>query len=194
MALLDPADCQRSHGFVQVIHDGEFLPRGHAPNELDLQSLHGRMGVREQGVHDRWFSLVVMGFFLFMSFGVPFSREKPCVRNTLFCKNLSLGYNRVASGQNSAPCRVVAGLRSPKPYIPGFFVLFAPFKSRRRERLFLCVIHAVACRAFVVNILNQVDGVPQVTHIPVLPFFVQTLKRPGEVVCDLQARVLGRRR
>lgn len=36
------------------------------------------------------------------------------------CKNLSLGYNDIASGQNSAPCRVVAGLRSPKPYIPGF--------------------------------------------------------------------------
>jgi len=27
----------------------------------------------------------------------------------------------IASGQNSALCRVVAGLRSPWPYIPGVF-------------------------------------------------------------------------
>lgn len=39
-------------------------------------------------------------------------------------------YNGIASGQKSAPCRVIVGLRSAQSYIPWFFIFSMPLQPR----------------------------------------------------------------
>ncbi len=56
MSLFYPANCQRFDRFIQAVYHGEFSPRGHAPNELDLQGFHFWVGVSIQGAHNRNYS------------------------------------------------------------------------------------------------------------------------------------------
>ena len=73
---------------------------------------------------------------------------------------LTFVYNDSCWGQNSAPCRVIVGLRFAQSYILGSLFASPPLQSRRVERLFLCVIYAITRLASIVNIVNQPKSLP----------------------------------